>query len=353
MASRFALASRAAGTRCAGMLRPRMRTPPNGIPGKAQLPDTAPTAATAIEAGTVAPVPVPLRLAGLAEACAAVVRPAAAAKGLGFGVELAPGTAGWVAADARGLRQILLALLANAVQSTGAGEVVLRIRPGPAGATRFEVSDTGAGLTEAERARLLQEIPHLPAATAGSALGLAASARLVARLGGRIGVESEPGRGSLVWVELPLPPAAPGIEAGPRPSLPLGEPLRLLLADDVLVNREVARILLHGASHVVEVVADGAQAVDAALAGDWDAVLLDVHMPVMDGLTAARLIRAADGPRGRVPIVAVTASATPAEVAACLAAGMDAHVEKPLRAWELQNTLAAILARSPHPSAAA
>ena len=119
-----------------------------------------------------------------------------------------------------------------------------------------------------------------------------------------------------------------------------------------MVNREVARALLNGAGHAVELVADGAQAVDAALAEDWDAVLLDVHMPVMDGLTAARRIRAAGSRRGRVPILAVTASATPAEVAACLAAGMDAHVEKPLRAWELQNALAAILARR-QPAAAA
>ena len=378
-----AVAASAAKTRFVGMLSHELRTPLNGIFGHAQLlvadPALSPmqrrcaeqiTASgehlmamirelldlAAIEAGKVRLVPAPVRLAGLAEACAALIRPTAAGKGLRFGVELAPGAAGWVAADALRLRQILLNLLANAVKFTPRGEVVLRIRPGAAGATRFEVSDTGPGMDEAERAQLFQEFMRLPGAAQaeGSGLGLAITARLVGLMGGAIGVESEPGRGSLFWVELPLPPAPPGAEpdSGPRPLLPLGQPLRLLLADDVLVNREVARALLTGAGHAVEVVADGAQAVAAALAGDWDAVLLDVHMPVMDGLTAARRIRAAPGPRGRVPILAVTASATPAEIAACLAAGMDAHVEKPLRAWELQNTLAAILARSLQPAAA-
>ncbi|MDB5372474.1 MAG: Histidine kinase, partial [Belnapia sp.] len=396
-------AASAAKTRFLGMLSHELRTPLNGILGHAQLlaADRALSPAqwrcaeqitasgehlmamirelldlAAIEAGKLTLTPAPVRLAALTEACAAVIRPAAADKGLAFGVQLAPDSAGWVAADALRLRQVLLNLLANAVKFTARGEVVLRIRRAAGGLTRFEVTDTGPGMDAAGRASLFQEFHRLPgtAQAEGSGLGLAIAARLVARMGGSIGCESEPGRGSLFWVELPLPPAeaaaadalpedalpedvlpadalpAGALATGPHAARPVVRRLRLLLADDVLVNREVARALLGGAGHTVTVVADGAQALAAALAEDWDAVLLDVHMPEMDGLTAARLIRVAPGPRGRVPILAVTASASPAEVAACLAAGMDAHVEKPLRTLDLQDALTAILARAAWPA---
>jgi signal transduction histidine kinase/CheY-like chemotaxis protein len=367
-------AANGAKTRFVRMLSHELRTPLNGIFGHVQILNADPglTPAqrrcaeqitlsgehlmsmirelldlAAIEAGKVALAPAPLRLAGLAEEAAALIRPAATAKALAFGVEVAPRSAGWVSADPVRLRQVLLNLLGNAVKFTAQGEVVLRIRPAAGGLTRFEVSDTGPGMTRAERASLFQEFLRLAGAeqAEGSGLGLAITAKLVRLMGGTIGCDSAKGQGSLFWVELPLPPAAPAAAAEPT-VLPLGEPLRLLLADDVLVNREVARALLNAAGHEVELVADGAAALDAALSRDWDAVLLDVHMPVMDGLTAARRIRAAAGPRGRVPILAVTASANQAEVEECLAAGMDAHVEKPLRAWELHNALASIRTRS-------
>ena len=371
-------AASAAKTRFVRMLSHELRTPLNGIFGHAQIlgadPQLTPdqrrcaeqiTASgehlmamirelldlAAIEAGKVTLHPAPLSLARLAEEAAALIRPDAAAKGLALGVELSPQAAGWVSADPVRLRQVLLNLLGNAVKFTARGEVVLRLRPGAGGRTRIEVSDTGPGMTEADRASLFQEFVRLAGAerAEGSGLGLAITARLVRLMGGAIGCESQLGQGSLFWAELPLPAAEPdaGAEAAaPAMPLPHGTPLRLLLADDVLVNREVARALLTAAGHEVELVADGAQALEAALARDWDAVLLDVHMPVMDGLTAARRIRAAGGARGGVPILAVTASANQAEIEECFAAGMDAHVEKPLRAWELHNALAGIRARS-------
>ncbi|MBL6078636.1 response regulator [Belnapia sp. T18] len=368
-------AANAAKTRFVRMLSHELRTPLNGIFGHAQIlmADSGLTPGqrrcaeqitesgehlmsmirelldlAAIEAGKVALAPAPVRLAALAESCAALIRPAAAAKRLAFEVEVAPAAAGWVSADPVRLRQVLLNLLGNAVKFTAQGEVLLRIRLAAGGLTRFEVSDTGPGMTEAERASLFQEFLRLAGAerAEGSGLGLAITAKLARLMGGSIGCDSVKGQGSLFWVELPLPPAIPAAEPAPAATgLPLGRPLRLLLADDVLVNREVARALLNAAGHEVELVADGAAALEAALARDWDAVLLDVHMPVMDGLTAARGIRAAAGPRGAVPILAVTASANRAEVEECLAAGMDAHVEKPLRAWDLHNALAHIRAR--------
>ena len=369
-------AASAAKTGFVRMLSHELRTPLNGILGHAQLlkadPNLTPaqrhgaeqiTASgehlmsmirelldlAAIEAGKVTLAPAAIRLATLAEEAAALIRPAATAKGLAFGVEVAARAAGWVLADPLRLRQILLNLLGNAVKVTPRGEVVLRILPAAGGLTRIEVTDTGPGMTEAERASLFQNFTRLASAgqAEGSGLGLAITARLVRLMGGSIGCDGAKGQGSCFWAELPLPPAEPAAEPEAEPARrPLGKPLRLLLADDVLANREVARALLNAAGHEVEVVPDGAQALEAALAQDWDAVLLDIHMPVMDGLTAARQIRAAAGPRGRVPIVAVTASANQAEVEECLVAGMDAHVEKPLRAWELHNALANIRGRS-------
>ena len=182
-------AASAAKTRFVGMLSHELRTPLNGIFGHAQLlgadPSLSPmqrrhaeqiTASgdhlmsmirelldlAAIEAGRVSLEPAPVRLAGVVEACAALMRPVASGKGLGFGVELAPGAAAWVAADALRLRQVLLNLLANAVKFTHRGEVVLRIQATPDGLTRFEVSDTGPGLDAAERAALFQEFMRLP-----------------------------------------------------------------------------------------------------------------------------------------------------------------------------------------------
>jgi len=294
----------------------------------------------ALEAGAVRLAPVPVRLASLVEACAEAVAPLVQAKSLAFGTEIAPLLHPWVAADPHRLRQLLQQLLTQAIRTTQRGEVVLRVAAVAEGMLCFEVSDSGNGLNAAGRDALLRQLAEGAVEEPGPGLELSVVGALVRLMGGRIDCETAPGEGSIFRIDLPLPPAVAGSPVPSRLLVPLGEPLRLLLADDVLSNREVARALLNGAGHSVELVSDGAEAVQAALAADWDAVLLDVHMPIMDGRTAARLIREAGGRRGRVPILAITASATGAEVDDCLAAGMDGYLEKPLRAWELQNTLA-------------
>lgn len=300
----------------------------------------------ALEAGRIRLAPVPLHLATLIEACGEVIRPAAAAKSLAFGMELAPLPADWVAADPLRLRQLLLHLLAHAIRTTARGEVVLRVAPLPeAGMVRLEVADSGPGMTAPAREALLRQLATAGAARSGLDLGLALIGALVGLMRGRFDCETAPGEGTLWRLDLPLAEAAAGTVPPSRSLVPLGQPLRLLLADDVASNREVTRTLLEGAGHQVMLVQNGAEALAAAGGEDWDAVLLDVHMPVMDGRTAARRIREIPGPRGRVPILAVTASATGAEVAECLAAGMDGHLEKPLRPWEMQNVLAILRAR--------
>jgi CheY-like chemotaxis protein len=182
-------------------------------------------------------------------------------------------------------------------------------------------------------------------------------------MGGEVGVRSAVGQGSTFWFTAWLQPALQALPTdpgaghdGPQPAAPgLSEMLlrdrhagrRVLLAEDNPVNQEVASALLDEVGLVVDVVADGAQAVAAVQAGDYDLVLMDMQMPLMDGLAATRAIRAS-GARGaqRLPIIAMTANAFSEDRESCLAAGMDDHVAKPVNADALYATLLRWLPRS-------
>jgi CheY-like chemotaxis protein len=148
---------------------------------------------------------------------------------------------------------------------------------------------------------------------------------------GRVGVESVAGQGATFWMELPLTPTqlprAPSVAPGEPSALP---PLRLLVADDIAPNRILMRAMLGAAGHDVTLASDGAEALAQVQAGRFDAVLMDVRMPGMDGLEATRRIRALPSPRDRTLVIAVTASALSEEIAECRAAGMDAHIAKPV-----------------------
>jgi signal transduction histidine kinase/DNA-binding NarL/FixJ family response regulator/HPt (histidine-containing phosphotransfer) domain-containing protein len=305
----------------------------------------------------------------LLEACAALLAPEIARKGLRFTLDLAPGTPEAVAADAMRVRQMLLNLLANAVKFTPAGgRVVLRAAPlaGPVQGLRIEVQDSGPGVPVEKRHLLFQEFSQLApppedatAASAGSGLGLAISARLAEAMGGRIGCDPNLAHGALFWVELPLPEVALPAEATPpdsTPALAAGtEParsLRVLVTDDVAANRMVARAMLVAAGHRVDSAADGAEALAAVQREDYDVVLMDLQMPVMDGLEATRRIRSLDSPRHGVPILAVTASALPEQVQACRDAGMDGHLAKPIDRESLLGAVTRLAAGGTLPSLA-
>jgi CheY-like chemotaxis protein len=253
---------------------------------------------------------------------------------------------------------MLLNLLSNAVKFTPSeGRVELRAAPLPgAGGIRVEVQDSGPGIPADKRHLLFEDFSQLVQMPGqegiGTGLGLAISARLAAAMGGRIGCDEKFTGGALFWVELPLrevamPPAQrrTGLPPPPEPVVtPLAaaaQPvaLRVLVADDVAANRMVARAMLVAAGHKVDSAADGAEALAAVEREDYDVVLMDVQMPGMDGLEATRRIRELEGARGRVPILAVTASALPEQVAACRAAGMDAHLAKPI---DRESLLAAV-----------
>ena len=269
--------------------------------------------------------------------CLDQVRPTAQAKHLMLNIDVASGTPRKLVTDQTRLRQVVLNLLGNAVKFTSQGKVELRLRPVADGsALRIEVVDTGPGIPASERRRLFRDFERLDGEATrtaeGAGLGLALSARLAILLGGGLGHHDNPAGGSVFWLELPLDsvslqPAPPPVEEIPAAVVPSA--LHVLVVDDVAMNRDIASSFLRVAGHKVTCLDNGAEAVAAVATQDFDIVLMDVRMPEMDGLEATRRIRALDGPRGQVPIVALTAQAFTEQVAECRKAGMDDHLPKP------------------------
>jgi PAS domain S-box-containing protein len=277
----------------------------------------------------------------IAAACLDLVRPVAEAKDLALSIAVTPGTRRQVATDPTRLRQVLFNLIDNAVKFTSRGAIELRLRAlADVAMMRIEVADTGPGILADQRQRLFQDFERLDPTgiVAGAGLGLALSARLAALMGGLLGHDDNPGGGSVFWLELPSntvagssPATAP---ASPASGAPDAKPisargLSVLIADDIAMNRDIAGSFLRASGHNVVCAEGGAEAVAAVASTDFDLVLMDVRMPEMDGLEATRRIRKLDGPRGRVPIVALTAHAFAEQVEACRSAGMEGHVPKP------------------------
>ncbi len=254
-------------------------------------------------------------------------------------------------ADSLRLGQILLNLANNAIKFTERGFVAIRVAPLEERAEyvrlRFEIADSGIGIAPADQARLFEAFEQLDASTTrqhgGTGLGLAISKRLVHLMGGEIGVHSEPGRGSTFWftVRLDKAPAA----VSPAPTTDAESALRahfgqarILLVEDEPVNQEASREIIESAGLSVDVAEDGRIAVDKARANAYDLILMDVQMPGMNGIEATQAIRALPG-HARTPIIAMTANAFAEDRAACLAAGMNDHLGKPVRPAALYATL--------------
>ncbi|WP_374499075.1 7TM diverse intracellular signaling domain-containing protein [Zoogloea sp.] len=275
-----------------------------------------------------------------------LMTPAATAKGLGLTVDVPPALAeqGFVGDPVR-LGQILLNLVSNAVKFTHQGGVTVRVLPpeeeGRSVMLRFEVRDTGIGIPAEDRKRLFLAFEQSDNSTTrkygGTGLGLAISKRLTQLMGGTIGVESVPGAGSLFWFTVHLLVAdspAMSVEGGDVAEDMLrriGTGARILLVEDEPINQEVSRELLRIAGLEVDLAEDGAQAVALAERNVYDLILMDLQMPRMNGFEAARAIRALPG-RPRTPIVALTANAFEQDRLACIEAGMDDHIGKPVAA---------------------
>ncbi|MBF0284175.1 MAG: response regulator [Magnetococcales bacterium] len=319
-----------------------------------------------IEAGAMTLEVIPFNPRQVLERSARLMSGRAQAKGLGLRVVLDPDLPSRALGDPVRLGQVVGNLLNNAVKFTPQGEVVLHggmvRRETGRFALRVEVADTGVGVDEAARGRLFQSFSQADASISrqygGTGLGLAICRQLVQLMGGEISHRPAQPQGSIFSLEVLLeesdgatpPESDVESEEGGSPSRLRG---RVLLVDDQEINRRVGVGLLRGLGLEAGLAENGLEALAQWRGGTWDLILMDVRMPLLDGLEATRRIRGEEVARGLtpIPIVAASADAMPEEVSACLAAGMNAHLAKPLREERLRALLGTFLSSGPAASA--
>ncbi len=274
--------------------------------------------------------------------------------------------------DAGRIRQVLINLVSNAIKFTESGQVAVQVdcisHDETSAVMEWSVSDTGIGIPVDRIGNLFGEFVQADNSISrrfgGTGLGLAISKRLIEQMGGRIGVVSTPGEGSCFRVRLTLPIVAPPVEetrqtAGQTTDwdamrAALGRSPRLLFAEDNSTNQFVARRMLRDLDLHLDMVANGAEAVEAVSRFAYDVIFMDMQMPEMDGVTAARVIRARGGSLATIPIIALTANALPEDKQACLEAGMNQFLTKPVtRDGMLKAMLTALATSVPQASAGA
>lgn len=309
-----------------------------------------------IEAGKLTLEAEPLHPEDLVERIDRMYGPLARGRGLGWRVAVAPAARRPVLGDAHRLLQMLHNLVGNALKFTEQGEIGLGLDCSADGALVVTLRDTGIGMDAAALARVRSEFEQADGSVTrrygGTGLGLAIVSRLVDMMGGTLTLDSAPGRGTEVRLRLPLPPARERVaatdgheaEAGIRPLVGLS----LLLADDNATNRRILQSFLERDGAEVTAVGDGRAALEAWRRLRFDAILLDISMPLMDGETALATMQAEAQarPRALPPVLAVTAHAMAEEAARYRAAGFAAHLTKPLRRSVLRDELLAVLARA-------
>ena len=317
-----------------------------------------------IEAGQIVLERSVFDLGDTVRGAAALYRPRADEKGLALRVQVDPDLSDAVEGDVVRVRQVLSNLISNALKFTDAGAVTVAVDTVGEDRVRFTVSDTGCGFDDEQKSRIFTRFQQADGSITrrfgGTGLGLAISQDLVALMGGVLDCDGRPGEGADFWFEIPLIRAA-------NPAPVLGEdadveaegpafPARILLADDHPANRKVIEIMLAGLTELV-VVEDGLQALAAYRQGGFDLVLMDMQMPVMDGLTATAAIRALEEEehRERTPLIMLTANALPEHIEAGRAAGADGHLSKPITLAGLFASVAEAVAtveRAKRPAAA-
>jgi len=318
-----------------------------------------------LEGGRLALHVAPVDLPALVQAVHTVMAPAAEARQLSLTLRVAPGTPRIVRADATRIKQVLFNLLSNAIKFTDTGQVDLIVEPcAPTegqddalpGSARLalRVRDTGIGIDETTRKLLFERFVQVDAsvtrAHGGSGLGLEISRGLARLMGGDIQVESRPGAGSTFSLEVPLEVLPDDLlreapVAAPADDRHLPRPLDVLIAEDHAVNRQYLGTLLERAGHRVRFADNGAAALAEAERQAPDLVLMDVHMPVVDGLSATRALRAKPPPLGAVKIIAVTADAFDATRERMHEAGADGHLTKPFQTPALDAVLLDLFGR--------
>ncbi|WP_042444521.1 ATP-binding protein [Azospirillum sp. B510] len=321
-----------------------------------------------IEAGQLTLEEIDFSLPRLVEDVVQLFLVRAAAKGLSLSASIAENTPRHIRGDPTRLRQVLYNLVSNAIKFTDRGAIEIAVwSPDPPASPlsaspmtlRFEVQDDGIGMTADQRARLFDAFVQADASTSrkygGTGLGLSICKRLVEAMGGEISVASTPGRGSTFRFSIRTrrAEARPVGDLGARPvpaemtEEPAAQvPLRLLLAEDNDINRMLVVAMMSRAGHRIDAVTDGRAALDAIAAADYDALILDMEMPVLDGRATARAIRRMDGPVARIPIVGLSADAMPEHRDGHMAAGLDAYLTKPID-WDQLNAVLIDLATRP------
>ena len=308
-----------------------------------------------LEAGKVAITNTPFSLHDMLQEIIQGQEPQAQANGNSLKVHWLSQPVPYIVCDPVRLRQILLNLLSNALKFTKNGAVTLEIETfGKANREEieFRVIDTGIGIDEQYLEQIFGDFETVDGtygrATQGTGLGLGISRRLTRAMGGEIGVESTVDVGSVFWVRLPLVRSAiPVAENEATQMVENLPPLDVLIVEDNQINRVVLRDILRSEGHSVTEAQDGQQGVQLAQSHRFDVIMMDISMPVMDGLAATRAIRAGDGLSRATPIVAVTAHALAEEIKAFLAAGMNAVIGKPISRGELMQKLAQCCTNTP------
>lgn len=266
-------------------------------------------------------------------------------KGLELTLEIDPATPAWLAGDPVRVRQILLNLISNALKFTEQGGVSVRISPLAPRGVEILVTDTGIGMRQDQQAKLFQAFSQAEASTTrrfgGTGLGLSICRQLAEMMDGAISVTSEPGSGSTFRVTLPLPTGQAPPEAEAQSEIVSLEGRRILVVDDNRVNQAVAKAILEAAGAVVTLANDGLEGLEKLRASDFGVVLMDVHMPRMDGIEALARIRAGEAGRIDIPVIALTADAMSGEGERLTRLGFDEALPKPIQPAELLYAVAA------------
>lgn len=306
-----------------------------------------------IEAGKLSLEPLPFNLEENTREVLTLLSKQAETKGLHLGLEYPDNLPRHIVADPVRIRQILLNLAGNAVKFTERGQVRLRFSETTQAGTPFlkvEIIDTGIGITPEQQARLFQKFSQADSSTTrrfgGTGLGLAICKMLVEFMGGEIGIQSELGHGATFWFTIPLVlapvPTATATQDSQADLNADGLNLRLLVAEDNETNQMFVQTILKRFGCEADIAENGEDAVQRFLLKSYDAILMDCHMPKMDGYEATQQIRSlekASSPAKRIPIIALTASAMKEDHDRCLAVGMDAFLTKPLQAKALKAAL--------------